>query len=209
MADDGRIAYDALHDPELTRRLLQAIADGGRAGPLCFAHEPGADIDTSLDSLVLTGEQSNTSLMFGEASHPQGVPAALPGPNPDLEVPRALAMRGSTHVAEPLGWIETRLDGAPVILGILSRYLRAAIRRLVTGRDQRAGPVRGRGPDPRGRRRRRLRRRGVPAGRGHRRGAPRPGPAKTRFSRRFENKIRSGVETVRRGRVIETTTRSR
>ncbi len=32
VADDGRIAYDALHDPDLTRLLLQAIADGGRAG---------------------------------------------------------------------------------------------------------------------------------------------------------------------------------
>ena len=126
VADDGRIAYDALHDPELTRRLLQAIADGGRAGPLCFAHEPGADIDTSLDSLVLTGEQSNTSLMFGEASILKVFRRPSPGPNPDLEVPRALAMRGSPHVAEPLGWIETRLDGTPVILGILSRYLRAA-----------------------------------------------------------------------------------
>jgi len=45
VADDGRIAYDALHDPELTRLLLQAIAEGGRAGPLCFAHEPGAVSD--------------------------------------------------------------------------------------------------------------------------------------------------------------------
>ncbi len=126
VADDGRIAYDALHDQELTRLLLQAIADGGRAGPLCFAHEPGADIDTSLDSLVLTGEQSNTSMMFGEASILKIFRRPSPGPNPDLEVPRALAMRGSTHVAEPLGWFESRLDGAPVILGILSRYLRAA-----------------------------------------------------------------------------------
>ncbi|HEX3390919.1 MAG TPA: phosphotransferase, partial [Streptosporangiaceae bacterium] len=126
VADDGRLAYDALHDPDLTRLLLQAIADGGRAGPLCFAHEPGAEIDTSLDSLVLTGEQSNTSLMFGEASILKVFRRPSPGPNPDLEVPRALAMRGSPHVAEPLGWIETRLDGAPVILGILSHYLRAA-----------------------------------------------------------------------------------
>ncbi len=126
VADDGRLAYDALHDPDLTRLLLQAIAEGGRAGPLCFAHEPGADIDTSLDSLVLTGEQSNTSLMFGETSILKVFRRPSPGPNPDLEVPRALAMRGSPHVAEPLGWIETRLDGAPVILGILSRYLRAA-----------------------------------------------------------------------------------
>ncbi len=126
VADDGRIAYDALHDPDLTHLLLQAIADGGRAGPLCFAHEPGAEIDTSLESLVLTGEQSNTSMMFGEATILKVFRRPSPGPNPDLEVPRALAMRGSTHVAEPLGWIETRLDGAPVILGILSRYLRAA-----------------------------------------------------------------------------------
>src|ERR1039457_362698 len=126
VADDGRIAYDALHDPALTRQLRQAIADGGRAGPLCFAHEPGAEIDTSRESLVLTGEQSNTSMMFGEATILKVFRRPSPGPNPDLEVPRALAMRGSTHVAEPLGWIETRLDGAPVILGILSRYLRAA-----------------------------------------------------------------------------------
>ena len=67
-AEDGRMAYDALHDPQLTRLLLRAIADGGRAGSLCFAREPGAEVETDLDSLVLTGEQSNTSLMFGEVS---------------------------------------------------------------------------------------------------------------------------------------------
>ena len=41
-------------------------------------------------------------------------------------MPRALARLGSPHVAEPLGWIETRLDGAPTVLGILSIYLRTA-----------------------------------------------------------------------------------
>jgi len=49
-----------------------------------------------------------------------------PGPNPDLEVPAALADLGSTHVAEPYGWIETRVDGVTTVLAILSRYLRAA-----------------------------------------------------------------------------------
>ena len=124
--DDGRIAYDALHDPDLTRLLLSAIAAGEQAGPVRFAREPGATIDTDLDSLVLTGEQSNTSLMFGETSILKVFRRLSPGPNPDLEVPRALARLGSPHVAEPLGWIETRMDGAPTILGILSRYLRAA-----------------------------------------------------------------------------------
>ncbi len=126
VAEDDRIAYDALHDPELTRLLLRAIAEGGMSGPLRFAREPGAEVETDLDSLVLTGEQSNTSLMFGETSILKIFRRPSPGPNPDLEVPRALARLGSPHVAEPLGWIETRLDGAPTVLGILSIYLRTA-----------------------------------------------------------------------------------
>jgi maltokinase len=126
VADDGRIAYDALHDSVLTRLLLRAIADDSRPGPLQFYREPGAEVQTDLDSLVLTGEQSNTSLIFGEASILKMFRRPSPGPNPDLEVPRALARRGSTHVAEPLGWIETALSGAPTVLGILSTYLRAA-----------------------------------------------------------------------------------
>jgi maltokinase len=120
------IAYDALHDPDLTRLLLNAIATGAQVGQVRFASEPGATIDTDLDSLVLTGEQSNTSLMFAETSILKIFRRLSPGPNPDLEVPRALARLGSPHVAEPLGWIETRMDGAPTVLGILSRYLRAA-----------------------------------------------------------------------------------
>jgi maltokinase len=123
---DGLTAYDALHDPELTRLLLAAIAAGQQAGPVRFAREPDATIDTDLDSLVLTGEQSNTSLMFAETSILKVFRRLSPGPNPDLEVPRALARLGSPHVAEPLGWIDTRMDGAPTVLGILSRYLRAA-----------------------------------------------------------------------------------
>ena len=119
-------AYDGLHDPELTRFLLAAIAAGEQDGPVRFAREPGVTIDTDLDSLVLTGEQSNTSLMFAETSILKVFRRLSPGPNPDLEVPRALARRGSPHVAEPLGWIETRMDGAPTVLAILSRYLRAA-----------------------------------------------------------------------------------
>ena len=49
-----------------------------------------------------------------------------PGPNPDLEVTTALHRLGSPQVAEPLGWIETRLEGVPTSLAILSRYLRLA-----------------------------------------------------------------------------------
>src|SRR6266700_3976215 len=59
----GMIAYDGLHDCELTSVLLSAMAGGRAIGTLRFAAEPGAQIDPDLRSLVLTGEQSNTSLL--------------------------------------------------------------------------------------------------------------------------------------------------
>src|SRR5581483_5356964 len=91
-----------------------------------FARAPAAAIETDADSLVLTGEQSNTSLVFGESAILKVFRRPAPGPNPDLEVAAALAELGSPHVAEPYGWIETRMEGAPTVLAILSRYLKAA-----------------------------------------------------------------------------------
>ena len=122
----GRTAYEALHDPALTKILLQGMAEQLTVGPVRFVREPGAVIDTGLDSLMLTGEQSNTSLIFGESAILKVLRRLFPGQNPDLEINRALARRGSPHVAEPFGWIETRSDGDPILLGILSRYLPGA-----------------------------------------------------------------------------------
>jgi len=120
------VAYDALHDPPLTRRLLEAMAGQETIGQLSFAAEPDAAFDTGLDSLVLTSEQSNTSMIFGEEAILKVFRRPHPGPNPDLEIPRALHRAGSRHVAPPLGWMQTTLDGIPTVLAILSAYLRAA-----------------------------------------------------------------------------------
>jgi maltokinase len=123
---DGRQAYDALHDADLTKPLLAGIAADAEIGSLRMRAIPGARFDTGLDSLVLGSEQSNTSLVYGEESILKVFRRLSPGPNPDLEVTTALARLGSPQVAEPLGWIETRLEGVPTSLGILSRYLRLA-----------------------------------------------------------------------------------
>jgi len=125
-SDDGRQAYDGLHDAELTRTLLVGIAADESIGRLRMRTIPGASFETGLDSLVLGGEQSNTSLVYGEESILKVFRRLSPGPNPDLEVTTALARLGSQHVAEPFGWIETTLDGVPTSLAILSRYLRLA-----------------------------------------------------------------------------------
>ncbi len=129
---DGLQVYDGLHDSDLTRTLLDAIAVGRTVGALRFCAVEGADLSWAsgapggLDSLVLTGEQSNTSLVFGESAIFKVFRRVSAGPNPDLEVATALAELGSTHIAEPYGWVETRMDGATTVLAILSRYLRAA-----------------------------------------------------------------------------------
>src|SRR6266571_7072781 len=126
---DGRggTAYDALHDPALTRVLTRGIAAGRVTGPLRFVAEPAAPIDETADSLVLSAEQSNTSLIFGESAILKVFRRVFPGQNPDLEVAHALAGLGSPHVARPFGWIEAGLNGdEPALLAILSEYLRGA-----------------------------------------------------------------------------------
>jgi maltokinase len=127
-AGPGLTAYDALHDPALTQILLRGICGQRTLGPLRFVREPEADIDTQADSLVMTAEQSNTSLTFGDAAILKVLRRLFPGQHPDLEMNLALARRRSAHVAEPFGWIETTIDGdpEPTLLAILSRYLPTA-----------------------------------------------------------------------------------
>jgi len=125
--DAGLAGYDGLHDPGLAAVLLEAMAGGESIGPLRFARRPGAEIDTGLQSLVLTAEQSNTSLLFGEEAILKVFRRLSPGPNPDLEVPDALARIGSQHVAAPLGWITAQAQGRSTVLAVLSAYLRNAV----------------------------------------------------------------------------------
>lgn len=75
---------------------------------------------------VLGAEQSNTSVVFGDAAILKVLRRLFPGSNPDLEVADALARVGSTRVAAPYGWIETDLDGEPVLLAVLSEFLAGA-----------------------------------------------------------------------------------
>jgi maltokinase len=132
---DGLQLYDGLHDSALTRMLLDSVVADRTVGPLQFRRVPQAQIpwafgppgdEGGMDSLVLTGEQSNTSLVFGESAIMKVFRRVTPGPNPDLEVSLALAQLGSAHIAEPYGWAQTTLDGADTVLAIVSRYLRAA-----------------------------------------------------------------------------------
>jgi maltokinase len=126
-AGGGLTAYDALHDPQLCGLLLDAIAAERTVGPVRFAREPGATIGSWRGSRVISSEQSNTSVVFGEAAILKVVRRIFPGINPDLEVPAALARLESRQIARPCGRIETELEGEVAQLGVLSEYLAHAV----------------------------------------------------------------------------------
>src|SRR5260370_37200399 len=77
----GLQIYDGLHDTDLTRTLLDAIAADRTVGTLRFCRIPAAQIEPGLDSLGLTAEQSNTSLVFGEAAILKVFRRGTPRPN--------------------------------------------------------------------------------------------------------------------------------
>ncbi|MGI5416282.1 maltokinase N-terminal cap-like domain-containing protein [Actinomadura luteofluorescens] len=139
--------YDAAHDAELTRPLLGLMADERTVGPLAFRRAPGTGIRTDLDGAPIPGEQSNTSLIFGDAYICKLFRRLSPGVSPDLEINLALSRRGCEHVPSVHGWIELEpgalgnagrspangpSSGAgssgdePVTLALLSEFLRTA-----------------------------------------------------------------------------------
>lgn len=126
------VAYDAAHDPNMTTHLLTRIAQDDSGGPVRFRRTPGSTVRTGLRSLVLTGEQSNTTLVYGEEYVLKTFRRLWPGQNPDLELTSALAESGSEYIARPYGWIETDLpdpetgETVPTTLAMLQEYLRSA-----------------------------------------------------------------------------------
>jgi maltokinase len=107
--------YDGPHDPAFVGALLAIVLGraelrGGVAAPGALRAEALTPLGqwAFAESRVLSGEQSNTSIIVGAAQ--PGVPVICkvfrvlhPGENPDVVVQRALAAVGSTRVPTPLG----------------------------------------------------------------------------------------------------------
>jgi predicted trehalose synthase len=113
VADAGGVyVYDAPHDPAYTSALLEFMLDSAEiVGDRMWARgqRTSGDDPSGLVSRVLTGEQSNTSIIFDGG---RGAPvicklfrAIHNGDNPDVELQTALAAAGSTAVPRSVGHI--------------------------------------------------------------------------------------------------------
>lgn len=118
----GGLLVDGPHDPAFVRAWLAA------------AHDAGAAPTRIGRPRVVGGEQSNTSVLLPEADRPSILKVfriVTPGPNPDVEVPLALAQTGWTGVPRPLAWLpgawaEAGDAGAVGHLGVLSELVQGA-----------------------------------------------------------------------------------
>ncbi|WP_426320150.1 maltokinase N-terminal cap-like domain-containing protein [Microbacterium sp. E-13] len=109
----GTTFIDGPFDPAYAKALLRLIARGGTArGPQTAAvgHPTAPDDRPAFaGARVMSGEQSNTSLVYEGAGTPvicKVYRQLHAGLNPDIELQGALAAAGSPYVARPIGSIE-------------------------------------------------------------------------------------------------------
>lgn len=124
-----RIVYDGLADGEISRLLLSLIVSDTTVGSLRFVPEPSAEAPIVGPGRPLLGEQSNSSVIYGERAILKLFRRATAGLNPDLELHRALGRQHSQEVAPLLGAIEGELPsddpaagGVPMTVAMLQDY---------------------------------------------------------------------------------------
>ncbi|MEV5433836.1 maltokinase [Streptomyces sp. NPDC052701] len=103
----GLLFYEATADPELMSRLLAHLAAEDADGLVECHRVPGADLPPGLPARVLTAEQSNTSVAFGDRLMLKVLRRLVPGPHPELELLTALQRAGDVPSARPLAWMQT------------------------------------------------------------------------------------------------------
>ena len=119
-------------DPDFARAILAAVEDGrrlaGRRGELAgwLVQGPGVAARAEApEPRLVSAEQSNTSICFGETLILKLFRRTEPGPNPDLEVGAYLSgLAGFRNTPTVLGGLEYRpRRGLPWSIGILQAFV--------------------------------------------------------------------------------------
>ncbi|HEY2701516.1 MAG TPA: aminoglycoside phosphotransferase [Pseudonocardiaceae bacterium] len=118
----GLSCYDATLDFALGARLLEQFGGPAR-GTVHFDLEPAVELDTGLNARLVSAEQSNSSLIFGQEYILKLFRRLTPGPNRDLDLHRALRRVHCEHIAEPLGSVNGILSDQPTVFGLLQQFM--------------------------------------------------------------------------------------
>ncbi|MFF3501481.1 maltokinase [Streptomyces sp. NPDC003247] len=118
----GLTVHDALQDPRSAHLLLERMRHPGPLGPLTFESDPSVPVPAGLAPRLLEAEQSNTSVVYGDAFILKVFRRIQPGINPDLEVPVALKGQNCGRVPAPVAWFGTS-DPQEATLGVLQPFL--------------------------------------------------------------------------------------
>ncbi|MGW0655832.1 maltokinase N-terminal cap-like domain-containing protein [Streptomyces umbrinus] len=138
----GRTVYEALHDARPADVLLEALRSRARVGDLRFERDMRQDIRDGLVPRLVTAEQSNSSIVYGDTFILKLLRRIVPGDNPDLELPLLLAREGCPRVPAPAGWLLADLADETYVLGVLQPFVQGAadgwelaLRELAKGED--------------------------------------------------------------------------
>jgi maltokinase len=119
--------YDALQDHNATPLWLHAFHAESASEEVRFHRVEGHELDVDARSALFSGEQSNSTVFFGEDSLMKVFRKVHPGRNPDIEIHEVLTRAGIENVAALYGWVEARAsDGWQADLAMLQQFLRTA-----------------------------------------------------------------------------------
>lgn len=124
--DEISYVYDALHDRVAIARLLQGfVSDAPTAEDLTYQTLGETSMDPDGPAMMITGEQSNTSLIIGDDLILKMFRKLDAGRNPDIEVHAALTDLGAAGIAALQGWITGRTTTDSYDLAMLQDFLRS------------------------------------------------------------------------------------
>jgi maltokinase len=116
-----------MRDRDATVPWLQHLVAAATVGPMHFHPAGVAYIPEGLPGDIVSGEQSNTSLIYGDQAILKLFRRLEPGLNPDVEVHDALRRTQNEHIAPLLGHIEIddpeNPEQPPATAAMLQRFV--------------------------------------------------------------------------------------